>query len=188
MAAPEYVPTSPGQQPRRGLPLPPPGPWTADRPADLGPHQPKGAAFGNPGPDQGYGLTLARRFADRLVVAEDESVDDAVAGCLGVGLRRASLFGRAPVIHDFEIAFTVWGFLGEAPAELVALRRPLFEAVDHHYADQRAIANRVPEATLRLSHAEVKQRWPGEWRQLLGSERPRCSSRSGRAYRVGGAF
>ena len=168
MAAPEYVPTSIGQQPRRGLPLPPARPWTADRPADLGPGQPRGAAFGNPGPDQGYGLKLARRFADRLVMAEGEHADDAVAGCLGVALRRASLFGRAPVIHDFEIAFTVWGFLGEAPPDLVALRRPRFEAVDHHYPEQRAIADQVPEATLRLTPAEVKQRWPSEWRALLG--------------------
>lgn len=168
MAAPEYVPTSIGQQPRRGLSLPPARPWTADRPADLGPGQPRGAAFGNPGPDQGYGLKLARRFADRLVMAEGEHADNAVAGCLGVALRRASLFGRAPVIHDFEIAFTVWGFLGEAPPDLVALRRPRFEAVDHHYPEQRAIADQVPEATLRLTPAEVKQRWPSEWRALLG--------------------
>ncbi len=168
VAAPEFVPTGIDQQPRRGLPLPPARAWTADRPADLGPLQPRGAAFGNPGPDQGYGLKLARRFVDRLVLAEGEEADDAVAGCLGVALRRASLFGRAPVIHDFEIAFTIWGFLDEAPPELVAMRRPLFQAVEHHYPDQRAIADRVPEATLRLSAAQVAQRWPAEWRQLLG--------------------
>lgn len=169
MAAPEYVPTGLGQQPRRGLSLPPALAWTADRPADLGPFQPSGAAFGNPGPDQGYGLKLAGHFADRLVLGEGESAADAVAGCLGVALRRASLFGRAPVIYDLDIAFTVWGFLGDAPAELVALRRPLFEAVDHHYPEQRAIADRVPGATLRLQPAEVKGRWPSEWRQLLGA-------------------
>ena len=168
MTAPEYVPTSPGQKPRRGLPLPPARPWTADRPADLGPGQPRGAAFGNPGPDQGYGLTLAKRFVDRLVLAEGEVVEDVVNGCLGVALRRASLFGRAPVIHDFEIAFTIWGFLDEAPAELVALRRPRFQALEHHYAEQRAIAEQVPEATLRLTPAEVRHRWPEGWRQLLG--------------------
>lgn len=168
MAAPEYVPTNIGQQPRHGLPYPPPRRWAADRPADLGPAQPRGVAFGNPGPDQGYGLKLARRFVDRLVLGEGEHADDAVAGCVGVALRRASLFGRAPVIHDFEVAFTLWGFLGDAPAELVALRRPLFEAVDHHYSDERAIANLVPEETLRLTPAEVKRRWPTEWRQLLG--------------------
>ncbi|MDP9452982.1 MAG: hypothetical protein M3P97_06240 [Actinomycetota bacterium] len=168
MAAPEYVPSSPAQQPRRGLPLPPAQPWRAERPADLGPAQPVGPALGNPGPDQGYALKLVRQFHDRLVLAEGEDAEDAVMGCLGVALRRASIFGRAPVVHDLDIAFTLWGYLGDAPPELIELRRPLFQALEHHYEDQRAIANQVPEATLRLTPAEVKSRWPAEWRELLG--------------------
>ncbi|MBW3610786.1 MAG: hypothetical protein KY438_04570 [Actinobacteria bacterium] len=168
MAAPEYVPTNPAQQPRRGLPLPPAPSWRADRPADLGPAQPVGAALGHPGPDQGYALKLARHFEQRLVLAEGEHADDAVLGCLGVALRRASIFGRAPVIHDLEMAFTLWGFLGDAPAELVELRRRRFQALEHHYEEQRAIAEQVPEATLRLTPAQLEARWPGEWRELLG--------------------
>ncbi|MGI9118672.1 MAG: hypothetical protein ACR2G7_00805 [Acidimicrobiales bacterium] len=168
MTAPEYVPTGVGQQPRRGMPLPPSPAWAADRPADLGPAQPTGTSFGNPGPDQGYALKLARHFADRLVLAEDEHAEDAVAGCLGVALRRASIFGRAPVIYDLDIAFTLWGFLADAPPDLVELRRPLFQVAAHAYWDQRAIVDGLPEATLRLTPAEVKQRWPGEWRSLLG--------------------
>ncbi|MEX2658761.1 MAG: hypothetical protein WD232_03615, partial [Acidimicrobiales bacterium] len=65
--------------------------------------------------------------------------------------------------------FTIWGFLGEAPPELVELRRPLFQAAAHHYAEQRAIVDMVPEATLRLSHAEVVRRFPADWRALLGA-------------------
>src|SRR3954471_3684790 len=136
MAAPEYVPNTREQQPRRGLGLPPARSWTATRASDLRAAQPEGPMLGNPGPDQGYGLKLAKRFEDRLVL-DGVVVDDAVTGCLGVGLRRASLFGRAPVIHDFDIAYRVWGFLGDAPAELVELRNPLFQAVSHHYAEQR---------------------------------------------------
>lgn len=172
MAAPEYVPTSPAHQPRRGLALPPSAPWRADRPADLGPRQPVGAALGHPGPDQGYALKLARQFHDRLVLADGEHAEDAVTGCLGVALRRASIFGRAPVIHDLEIAFRLWGFLGEAPADLVELRRPRFQALEHHYESQRAIAEQAPEATLRLTPAQVKDRWPGQWRELLGVATP----------------
>ncbi|MGH9182591.1 MAG: hypothetical protein ACRDZ9_02035 [Acidimicrobiales bacterium] len=168
MAAPEYVPTHLDQQPRRGLPLPPPRPWTATRPADLGPAQPLGAGLGSPGPDQGYALVLAGRFEERMVVTEGEHVADAMAGCIGVALRRASIFGRAPVVHDLAIAFTAWGFLGDAPDELVALRRPLFQAASHGYWDQRAIVDQVPEETLRLSPAEVSQRFPDGWRALLG--------------------
>jgi len=127
-----------------------------------------GRRLGSPGPDQGFALGLAARFRDRLVLADGESAEDAIDGCVGVGLRRASLFGRAPVVHDLTVAFTVWGFLGTAPDELVALRRPLFEAVGHHYEAQRAIVDVVPEATLRLPHAAVVERWPAQWRELLG--------------------
>jgi hypothetical protein len=170
MAAPEYVPNTLAQQPRRGLSLPAARTWAGDRPGELGPDQPRGAALGDPGPDQGYALLLARRFEDRLVVEAGESKDDAITGCLGVALKRASLFGRAPVIHDLEIAFRIWGFLGDAPRELVALRAPLFQSVGnaHHYANQRKIADVLPEETLRLLHGEVAARFPGEWRQLLG--------------------
>jgi hypothetical protein len=168
VAAPEYVPSSLAQQPRRGLPLPPARPWRADRPGDLGPRQPQGPTLGSQGPDQGYALVLARRFEDRLTLAPGESKDDAVMGCLGVSLRRASLFGRAPVIHDWTAAFTLWGFLGEAPAELTEHRLPLFVGASHHYWQQRAIADAVPEATLLLPHSEVVERFPRHWRALLG--------------------
>jgi hypothetical protein len=167
MAAPEYVPNTLAQQPRRGLGLPPARAWVAKRPGELGAAQPLGVSLGAPGPDQGYALVLARRFEERLVL-DGTHREDAVAGCLGVGLRRASLFGRAPVVHDVDLAFRVWGFLGDAPPELLALRTPLFQAASHHYWDQRSIVDRVPEATLRLSHTEVASRFPTGWRGLLG--------------------
>ena len=168
MAAPEHVPSNLGSQPRRGLPLPPAIPWRADRPGDLGPAQPRGPRFGDPGPDQGYALHLAERFEHRLELAEGETAHDAVAGCVAVALRRASLFGRAPVVHDLTLAFTTWGFLGSAPPELVAYRKPLFQAASHRYEDQRAIADQVPEDVLRAPHQATLARYPSEWRALLG--------------------
>jgi hypothetical protein len=89
---------------------------------------------------------------------------------LAVALKRASLFGRAPVIHDLTIAFTLFGFLdADADDELVAWRRSLFEEVSnpHHYVEQRAIADLVPESTLRLSPSEVTARHDTDWRSLL---------------------
>ena len=50
-------------------------------------------------------------FADRLQLQPGEHVADAIQGCLGIALRRASMFSRAPVVHDLTIAFTIWGFL-----------------------------------------------------------------------------
>jgi hypothetical protein len=86
-----------------------------------------------------------------------------------VALKRASLFGRAPARHDLEIAFTTWGYLDSAPAELVELRRPMFEGVHDaiHYSELRSIVAAVPESTLRLTPSEVKARHQSDWHSLL---------------------
>jgi hypothetical protein len=167
VAAPEYVPVSLNELPRLKEPIPAPGHWKADRPADLKANgQPHGPKFGSPGPDQGYALTLARRFDDRLVLAEGEDKDDVVAGCLGVATKRSSVFGRAPVIYDLELAFTLWGFLAPPPEYLAEFRRPLFESARHHYWEQRQISDLVPESTIRMTPAQVRDRLT-DWRSLL---------------------
>ena len=103
---------------------------------------------------------------DRLILADGESAEDAVAGCTAVGMRRCARFGRAPAIYDLTFAFTLWGFLGGAPDDLVALRGPLFRSAAHHYLAQRAIADCVAEETLRLTPEAVAERLD-DWRQLL---------------------
>lgn len=168
MAAPQYVPNTLAQQPRRGLSVPAPEGWRADRPGDFEAFQPAGRQLGHPGPDQGFALRLARGFEDRIQVAAPVTKDDVIAGCVAVAMARAALFGRAPVVHDLDIAFRIWGFLGDAPAELVELRTPLFASAAHHYDHQRAIVDLVPEDTLRSSHGEVARRFPSEWQALLG--------------------
>lgn len=173
MAAPEYVPIPPTERPRTYTsPQHVPEPWTRHRPGDLAGRQPRAPYLGFPGPDQGYGLVLANRFRDRLQLTPGESADDAVTGCLGIGLRRASMFGRAPAVHDFTIAYTISGFLDPAlPAELAALRRPKFEGLAntlHHYAELRDLVDGIPEPTLRLPHQQVLADYPAKWRELLG--------------------
>lgn len=167
MAAPAHVPNDLSQQPRRGLPLPVALSWHTGRPSDLGPAQPSGHLYGNPGPDQGFALKLARRFEDRLVPG-GHVVADVIAGCVPVALKRAAAFGRAPTIHDLTVAFTLWGFLDEAPQALADLRDPYFQAASIHYEHQREIADMVPLGTLRLPHTEVRDRFPEHWKGLLG--------------------
>jgi hypothetical protein len=169
MAQPEYVPIDADDRVRPAERLPAPGRWMADRPAEIqGNEVPRGARFGSPGPDQGYALKLAQSFvADGRLRVGSEATEDAVTGCLGVALKRASLFGRAPVIYDLELAFGLFGFLDDgAPAELVAFRTPLFQAASHHYWDQRGIVDLVPDSTLRMSPTDVRARL-SEWRSLL---------------------
>jgi len=148
-----------------------PDAWTQDRPGDFRGRQPQGPHLGFQGPDQGYALVLARRLRPQLVLSDAENADDAVAGCTAIGLRRASLYGRAPVIHDVRIAFTIWGFLDTAPpADLVALRVERFEGTGdpHHYDAVRAIVDSIPESTLRRRPDEVSHSYPAQWRSLLG--------------------
>jgi hypothetical protein len=167
MTQPGYVPLNAADRVRPVEQLPPAGSWRPDRPADLQePGLPTGPRLGAPGPDLGYGMKLARTFRDRLVLTEGETADDAVAGCFAVGTKRSSLFGRAPVIYDFDLAFTLWGFLPGAPDDLVTVRRPLFQGAAHDYHRQRSIVDMVPPETLRLSPAEVRSR-VGDWRSLV---------------------
>ena len=168
MPQPDYVPMTRADEVREAERMPSPDPWLADRPAEVvvGAVPPRGERFGSPGPDQGFGLKLARLVAPRLKLAQHEHLDDAVAGCTAVGLKRASRFGRAPVIFDMELAFTVWGFLGAAPDDLVAYRRTLFLGCHHDYSKRRIIADRVKDTTLPLGAADAASRLT-DWKSLL---------------------
>src|SRR5437763_2987048 len=141
MAAPEYVPVLPQDRPRRAEQLPPADRWVPDRPGDFvltAARQPVGRGLGRPRPDLGYALTLLPRFEGRLHLTERERPDDVAAGCVQVAMKRAALFGRAPVIYDVELGYGVWGYLEEHPPPgLVEFRRRLFDGADRHYEFQR---------------------------------------------------
>ncbi|MCU1354538.1 MAG: hypothetical protein JWM05_3747 [Acidimicrobiales bacterium] len=173
MAAPEFVPTTSTHQPR-SYASPPwrSDEWQADRPGEVvGGEQPREQGrMGAQGPDQGYALKLAHLMEDQVHLAEAEHLHDAVTGAVAVALKRASVFGRAPVIHDLRVAFTVWGFLApQPPPDLVALRRPRFQGLEHphHYDRVREVVDVVPERTLRMSPDEVEAAFAQDWRALL---------------------
>jgi hypothetical protein len=168
MAAPEFVPVKPlddvrtyASPPRR------PDSWRATRPGDLDAGQPRGPRFGNQGPDQGYVLTLVPKFEGRLRLKGAEGRDDVTAGCVAVALKRASLLGRAPVIHDLTAAFALWGFLDDdPPEELVQLRRRVFAGVSnpHHWMELQRLVDGVPDDTLRRPHTAITA---SAWQDLI---------------------
>ncbi|MFN0092466.1 MAG: hypothetical protein ACKVWR_19710 [Acidimicrobiales bacterium] len=172
MAQPEYVPTPPARGPGY-YQSPPrrPDSWRAERPGEVVESgQPVGDRLGRQGPDQGYVFRLVRHLEPQLRLLPGEALDDVVAACAMVATKRASIFGRAPVVHDLTVAFTVWGFLDDSPpAELAALRRAMFAEVasSHHYGERRAVVDAVPEETLRLPHQQVAQAYRQDWRSLL---------------------
>ncbi len=167
MTQPSFVPIIEADQVRPAHQLRVPNIWTQSRPSEIrGATQPSGPRYGSPGPDQGFALKLARRFEDRLELAEGESAEDAIAGATAVAMRRSARFGRAPTVYDLAFGFTLWGFLGGAPDDLVSTRGPLFRSASHHYVAQRAIADLVTEEALRLTAEEVAERL-GQWRSLV---------------------
>ena len=75
MTQPSFVPIVEADQVREAYRLNVPGIWTQSRPSELRNNKhPTGPSLGTPGPDQGFALKLARRFEDRLELAEGESV------------------------------------------------------------------------------------------------------------------
>ena len=171
MAAPEYVPAKPMDDVRT-YESPPrrPEPWIARRPGELRAGNPRGVAFGDPGPDQGYCVILAKRLAGNVILQTGEELDDVIAGCVGVGLKRASIFGRAPIIHDMTAAYTIWGFLDPSPdAELARLRKAAFDecALPGHYGERRRIVAAVRDDAVRKPHPTIADHYASDWRSLL---------------------
>lgn len=173
MAAPRFAPVPEEDIRAYESPDHVPEPWTSSRPAEIVGRQPRGERLGYQGPDQGYVLTLASRLRPHVRVTAGESVDDALRGCTLIALKRASLFGRAPVIGDLRLALTIWGFLDVPPgADQLSARKVIFEGVRnvvHHYAEGRVIADMVPESTLRLTPEQAAARMPDGWRALVGA-------------------
>lgn len=145
-----------------------------DRPAELEEGHPDRDAgrMGAHGPDQGYVLKLLPLFRDELHLAPREELAAVERGIITVALKRASMFRRAPVIHDVRVAYTVWGFLDpEAPQELVSERRRRFEGAHHiaaHYAERRALADAVPADVLLQTPDEALAGYRRDWRSQLG--------------------
>lgn len=170
VAAPDHVPTDPTQR-VRAYTSPPrrPDAWKADRPGDHEGLQPKGAALGTAGPDQGYAYRLVHLFDDRLHL-KGVDYDDAVSGCVAVAMKRSGLFGRAPVVHDLTAAFTIFGFLdSNPPADLSAQRLKAFAEVksNHHYFERRELVDSVSEEALMQPHDAIANMYKLNWRELF---------------------
>lgn len=173
MAAPKSAPAGDSESHHYSSPDVVPDAWSPERPGVVEGLQPVGRLLGAQGPDQGFALMVAERLSPKIKLQGRERLDDAIRGCLGIALRRASLFSRAPVVHDLTIAFTIWGFFdANPPDDLIARRPQLFEGVgdvNHHYAEGRVIADSVPESTLRMTPEQAAAAYPSRWQELTGA-------------------
>jgi hypothetical protein len=142
----------------------------ADRPGELRHGQPDGDRLGTPGPDQGYALKLARELSDKVHLRDGEHRADALAGAAAIGMKRAGLHGRAPMLEDVEIGLVVWGFLDRDPdPELVAIRREWLAEIHsaHQYEQRRRVVDAVPAEVLQQSFDDVGVAHAESWRDLL---------------------
>ena len=107
MAAPKFAPVSPTDD-ARGYESPDhvPDSWKPDRPAEIRGFQPEGGRLGFQGPDQGFAIKIANTFIPKIQVSSGESINDAIRGCLGIGLRRASMFSVLKWVPDFGTQLT----------------------------------------------------------------------------------
>jgi hypothetical protein len=179
MTQPKFAPIMEQHEVREVQRIGAPAPWTTHRPGESrpAPQLLRRAGLGIPGPDQGYALALATRFEDRLMLEPGERAEDVLAGAVAIALRRAAIFGRAPVATDIELALVLFKYLvgdeGTWPSsDLAALRRERFTAAAHDYWRRRSLADSVPEATFRLSPQRLAKRLEGEpgcWRELAGA-------------------
>ncbi|MBV8952426.1 MAG: hypothetical protein JOZ99_16255 [Actinobacteria bacterium] len=171
-----YVPEKLEDEPRQlpnlapGVVIPPARSWKADRPGDLVAGQPTGTLLGRPGPNVGYALTLVNRWRDRFRLAPLEHSDDAAAVIAEVAMKRAALFGRAPVATDVEVAMDLLGYADDLPPDVAQHRAHAVHGAGHNYARRRALVDRIPDDVLRLAPTQLASR-VGEIRdQLLRDE------------------
>lgn len=177
MSQPSFVPILAVDRVRPADHLHAPAPWWGQRPGDRQgrPRLPR-RQRGVPGPDQGYAQLLAEQVvAPRLELQPGEDRHDVLAALAELASARAARFGRAPVVGDLEHAATLLGYLGGAPAGLIARRQELVRGAAHEDRRRRRLVDAVPPGVLRLSVEEVRARL-GNGEQLFsmapGSARP----------------
>jgi len=149
---PERREDEPRQEPNLppGVKMPAARSWIANRPGDLPAGWPTGKLLGSPGPNVGYALTLANRARDQLVLAPHEHSDDAIAVVAEIAMRRAALFGRAPVMLDVEFGMQILGYRGDADPDFVDWRMRALQGAHHDYYERRSLVDAIPVDVLRL--------------------------------------
>lgn len=148
----------PGDAPRPTSQPGPPNGWKPGRAGEIEhpDDQPWGETFGRPGPDTGWALRLVRRAQfDR-----SERASDTEAVAATVVAARASLFGRAPVPADVEVALILLGLRSEGlPAhtveELAARRRSGLHHASHEIRKGSSFLAHIPAEQLAADPATL---------------------------------
>ena len=144
----------------------------ADRPAELRAASPSGNQLGYQGPDQGYGLVLRRSVHGELwpqtgrVGGRRGARVPRRRAAPGVDLRPGAGHPRLhDRLHDLGLARS--GSARRAAFRSAGGCSPVSPTRPTTTSRRRAIADQVPEATLRMSPKQVTDAYPDRWRELL---------------------
>jgi len=138
--------------PRKPLSSPAPRGWsTDDHPgvSDYPDARPFGGTFGTPAPDAGYAYRIIRHFEKAL----PDALVDVLASLITA---RASLYGRAPIPEDLEVARFLCGMFEQAPRELIIRRIRWMKATRRESSKGRTAVSEVELALLAENPARVK--------------------------------
>lgn len=151
----DFVPTRRIDAPRHeqnmpeGVDNPVPESWVADRPGDEDSKlNGAGELFGNAGPNIGYAYTLVGRIYDSLILSSNEHRHDVEPLVAEIAMRRASHFGRAPIMKDVDCAVHLLGLGAELDNEETKQRVLLIHDCGHNEHKRRTIVNSIPDELL----------------------------------------
>lgn len=137
----------------RAVPIPSaPARWRPDRPGMItAPDQlTVGGLFGRPGPDTGWVYRIVRQ-AD--LPGEERRAEEVLVTLMSA---RASLFGRAPIPEDLEVARILMGFEDGAPPSVVERRRRWLKQSRHESVPGAEAARETGAENLARSPADLR--------------------------------
>ena len=113
--------------------------WSPERPGMItAPDQVSpGGLFGRPGPDTGWAFRIVRQAG---LPAEQIQAEPVLVTLMSA---RASLFGRAPIPEDLEVAQVLLGFEEGASAAVVERRERWLKQARHESVPGAAAAQEV---------------------------------------------
>lgn len=151
-----------------GIDTPAPKGWLASGPGYVGKDQiiRHGKLIGHAGPNIGFAITLAKRASKNWYLVKGEHIEDVEILLAEIAMRRASFFGRAPIVGDIGFASHLFGFHGE-PEQGEEHWRPKFvHGTGHDEHKRRIIVNSIPEEIIsgnaELNHETIS----GWWEQI----------------------
>jgi hypothetical protein len=111
-----------------------------------------GGAFGTPGPDTGFALRIIRAAE---LSDSSPALEEVLAALMAA---RASIFGRAPVVEDLEVAKVIVGIGYNLSSELAERRDRWVTATAHEASPGKMAVAEVDSNLLRHKPEAVAKR------------------------------